>query len=96
MANTATDTTPEWIAPRVGEKVKLRDGRTVEVTLVRRCNDVLRLLTEDKAKMLGAQLMATYGFEWQSIYYEANAFGPRNKALTFRPNDVVEILDTRT
>jgi hypothetical protein len=74
--------------------VRLRNGKTVEVVMVRKCNDVLRSKDEVEAKMTGATLKATYGPRWQSIYYEADAFCD-TKLLSFQPNDVIEILDTR-
>lgn len=88
------ETTPEWDRPRVGQRVKLRSGKVVEVVAVRTCNNVLRLLTEYEAKMLGAQLRATYGNDWQDIYYEADAI-ISGRPVSFVPNDVSELLDTR-
>jgi hypothetical protein len=88
------ETTPEWRRPRVGQRVKLRGGKVVEVVTVRTCNNILRLLTEDRAMVLGSKLRATYGHDWQKVYYEAEAM-VKGRPVVFRPNDVVEILDTR-
>jgi hypothetical protein len=79
---------PEWARPRVGQKVRLRTGTIVEVVSVRKCNDVLRLQSEVEAMFTGSRLRATYGPQWQSIYYEAQGVS----MVTFRPNEVLELL----
>lgn len=93
MPSILPETLPdEWARPHVGQAVELRFGGTVEVISVRKCNDLLRLMTEANAIVTGSRLAATYGKHWQSIYYEADGVGRRG-LVTFTPNDVVKILD---
>ena len=86
----------EWKRPRVGQHIKLRDGKEAEVLVVRGCNQVLKLLPELKAMSLGSNLKATYGKNWQTIYFEADVIVKVKKVRlmkTVTPNDILELLD---
>lgn len=83
-----------WPRPRVGQKVRLRSGRLVEVILVRTARDVLRGMTEDQAVELGPRTAALYGANWLDVYYEAEVRGINGiNTHIVRPNEVETILD---
>ena len=83
-----------WPRPRVGQRLKLRSGRVVEVVLVRTARDVLRGMTELEAVLMGPKNAALYGIHWLEIYYEVEVRPPNSVDMfTVRPNDVESILD---
>lgn len=85
---------PSWPRPRIGQKVRLRNGRIGEVISVRTARDVLRTMTEDDALAMGPRTAALYGANWLEIYYEADVRPPNSMNMyTVRPNDVEAILD---
>lgn len=58
--------------PRVGQIVKLRDGRRGEVMAVRRARDVLAVLAEGPAMGFGLSCRSTYGMNWMDHYFQAD------------------------
>jgi hypothetical protein len=78
----------------VGQKLRLRNGKIVEVIVVRTARDVLRNMTEMEAILMGPKNSALYGVNWLDIYYEAEVRVPNTVAIAMvTPNDVEVILD---
>lgn len=78
----------------MGQKLRLRNGRIVEVIVVRKARDLLREMTELQATLMGSKNSALYGIHWLDIYYEAEVRVPNAVGTaTVTPNDVEAILD---
>jgi hypothetical protein len=84
-----------WPRPRVGQWVKLKkNGKHAEVIQVTKARDVLKMMTEMQALLLGPRNQALYGIHWLDIYYEAIVMVPGSMMQqTVTPNDVEEIVD---
>lgn len=83
-----------WPRPRVGQWIKLKkNGRVVEVVVVRSAREVLKTMTETSAMMMGPTQQAIYGMHWLEVYYEAEYIAPGPTIGKATPNDVEAILD---
>lgn len=60
-----------WPRPRVGDHIRLKNGKVVEVITIQAARDVLKSKTEMEAELMGPQLRAIYGDWWIEVYYEA-------------------------
>ena len=79
--------------PRVGQRVRLKNGRLVEILAVRRAREVLSTLQEHQAMMLGPKMQALYGRHWLEVYFEAEAIVPGvPRILKVEPVDIDRIL----
>lgn len=90
--------TTVWpIKPLVGWYVLLRDGSEAVVVSVRTANDILRQLNELQAAAFGLGLRASYGHDWQRIYWEADVrVGDTEEVRrTVTPMLVERVLDKR-
>lgn len=82
-----------WPRPRVGQSVKLRNGKVAEVLTVRKARDVLKGMTELAATLMGPKQQALYGKYWLEIYYEAEVAGPGGMGIAVvTPSQVESIL----
>lgn len=79
--------------PRVGQRVKLKSGRVVEIISVRRARDVLGSLQEHEAMILGPRMQALYGKHWLEVYFEAEAIVPGvPRILKIEPANIETII----
>lgn len=79
--------------PRVGQVVKLRNGKMVEIITVRRARDVLKGMREVEAMMVGPRMQALYGRHWLEIYFEAEGMVPGvPKILKVTPVDIEPVI----
>lgn len=79
--------------PRVGQRVKLRSGKVLEIITVRKARDVLKGMQEIDAVVMGPRMQALYGRHWLDVYYEAEAMRPGIPAIVkVTPVDVEEIV----
>ena len=62
----------QWPRPRVGERVRLHNGREFEVLAVRGALARLKLMDEPEAMRFGPDTQASYGPMWMKIYYQAD------------------------
>lgn len=62
----------QWPRPRVGQVVKLHDGRRGTVVVVRKANAVLKAMGEGEALLLSANQRARFGQNWREVYYQAD------------------------
>jgi hypothetical protein len=83
-----------WPRPRVGQKVKLRNGKVAEVIQVRAARDVLKSLNEVQAILARSKMSASLGTHWLDIYYEADVTirGTAMSIKTISTMDVVEVM----
>lgn len=80
--------------PKVGQSVKLRDGRTARVVTVYRANAVLKMMSEAQAIGLAAQAQARFGHLWRDVYYQADVMYPSGAMDTIDTSRVEEVFDT--
>lgn len=66
------DLIKQWPRPRVGERVRLTNGKVGEVVIVRGANAVLKSMAEVEAMRFGPDTQASYGPHWMTIYYQAD------------------------
>lgn len=82
-----------WPRPRVGQRVKLHNGKVAEVLTLRKARDVLKGMTELDATLMGPKQQALYGKYWLEIYYEAEIMGPGAMGIAVvTPSQVESIL----
>jgi len=62
----------QWPRPRVGYRLRLRDGKECEVLAVRGALARLKMMSEPEAMRFGADTQANYGPYWMKIYYQAD------------------------
>lgn len=84
----------QWRRPRVGQVVRLGDGRTATVVMVRSANMVLKLLSEAEAYVLSAHERARFGQNWRDVYYQAEVVFESGIMNTVSTSQVVEILES--
>lgn len=77
--------------PRVGQKVKLRTGKVVEIITVRKAREVISLMTETEAMMLGPTMQARYGKHWLEVFFRAEALY-MGRIVNVEPIDIESIL----
>ena len=83
-----------WPRPRVGQHVKLKNGKVAQIVTVRKARDVLNTKTEVEAMLMGPTCKAIFGSEWLDIYYEASVILPgENDVRWVTPTDVESIVD---
>lgn len=81
-----------WPQPRVGQRVKLRNGHTCEVYTVRSAKDILKSKTEAQALVMIAEVQASFGQHWTEVYYEADVYW-RGRIITVDTRQVAEVID---
>lgn len=83
-----------WPHVRVGDRVRLKNGKAGVVITITKANDVLRGKTELEALIMGPRLQAIYGQQWQKIYFEGQIMTDENMVdlIQFTPNDVGEVI----
>lgn len=83
--------------PRVGQRVKLKTGRVVEIVTVRRAREVLSVMTEVEAMAMGPTMQALYGRHWLEVFFRAEAMVPgtarrQPSIMNVEPVDIESIL----
>lgn len=62
----------QYPRPRVGQRVRLYDGRVATVVAVLKANAVLKMMTEVEAIALATAAQARFGQNWREVYYHAD------------------------
>lgn len=80
--------------PRVGQRLKTRKGKLLEVVIVRSAREVLKGMREEQAIMVGPRMQALYGKHWVDVYFEAECVAVGSpQVVTVSPMDIAEIFD---
>lgn len=80
-----------WPRPRIGQRIKLRNGRIGEVVSVRSARDILKMKTEVQALMMISSMKPSFGVFWAEVFYEADLY-LRGRMITITTREVDEIL----
>ena len=81
----------QWPRPRVGERVRLRNGKIADVLAVRGAMALIKMMTDAQPLQFWPMIQATYGTEWKKIYYQADIMID-GAFRQVEPRDVEEVL----
>lgn len=88
---TLEDLFKQWPRPRVGERVRLRNGKIAEVLSVRGAIAIIKTMTDMQALQFWPMIQATYGPKWKQVYYQADIMVD-GILRQIEPRDVEEVL----
>lgn len=80
--------------PRVGQSVKLHDGRVAKVVNVFMANSVLKMMKESQAIGLATRAQARFGENWRDVYYQADVMYPSGAMDIIDTAEVAEVFDS--
>lgn len=89
-----TSLAEQFPRPKVGQSVKLYDGRTARVVNVFRANAVLKMMTEVEAIALSTMAQARFGEHWREVYYHADVMFQSGAMDVIDTSKVVDVFDT--
>lgn len=78
-------------SPRMGERVRTREGAFGEVFAIIRGVDAIRAKSEVDVHLLNSRMRIVFGPEWPDHYYEATIWTEDGKLLVVLPDQVVAI-----
>lgn len=79
--------------PKVGQSVRLYDGKTAKVVNVYKANAVLKMMTEAQAIGLATNAQARFGVYWRDVYYQADVMYPSGAMDIIDTSEVKEVFD---
>jgi len=82
----------QYPCPRVGQRVKLHDGRVATVVTVLKANSVLKMMTEAEAIALATNAQSCFGQNWRDVYYHADVMYPSGAMDIIDTSKVREVL----
>lgn len=83
----------QYPLPRVGQSVKLHNGRTAKVVNVFKANAVLKMMTEVEAIALATNAQARFGQHWREVYYHLDVMFPSGVMDVVDTSKVLEVFD---
>lgn len=84
----------QYPLPRVGQSVRLYDGRTAKVINVFKANSVLKMMTEVEAIALATNAQARFGQNWREVYYHLDVMFASGVMDVVDTSKVREVFDT--
>ena len=85
----------QYPMPRIGQFVRLHDGRDAKVVSVRNANAVLKLMKEDQAIVLATNAQSRFGHLWRDVYYHADVMYSSGAMDVIDTSKVQEIFDSK-
>ena len=85
--------TEQYPTPKVGQAVRLNDGKVATVVTVYRANAVLKMMSDAQAIGLATQAQARFGHLWRDVYYQADVMYPSGAMDTVDTSRVKEVFD---
>ena len=89
-----TSLTDSYPRPKVGQSVRLHDGRSGVVVTVMKANAVLKTMTEVQAIALATRAQSLFGQNWRDAYYQADIMYPSGAMDIIDTSKVKEVFDT--
>jgi len=83
----------QYPRPKVGQGVRLHDGRTATVVNVFKANSVLKMMTEVEAIALATMAQARFGEHWRDVYYHADVMFPSGTMDVIDTSKVRDVFD---
>lgn len=84
----------QYPLPRVGQSVRLHDGKVAKVVNVFKANAVLKMMTEVEAIALSTNAQARFGQNWRDVYYHLDVMFPSGAMDVMDTSKVREVFDT--
>jgi hypothetical protein len=84
----------QYPLPKVGQSVRLHNGKTAKVVNVFKANAVLKMMTEVEAIALATNAQARFGQNWREVYYHLDIMFQSGVMDVVDTSKVREVFDT--
>jgi len=86
--------TEQYPRPKVGQSVRMHNGRVGKVVTVYKADSVLKMMKESEAIGLATNAQARFGQNWRDVYYQADIMYPSGVMDVIDTAEVAEVFDT--